>query len=379
MLERWSAAGPRRAFGLEAPLCLVGLIAVVVAFGTCMGYAHFFSTLMRTSYDLLINTVFYIIGISVLAGALGGFLAEFGVLELLNLLLAPAVRLVWGMPGVAAIAAMSTFLSDNPAVSTLGRDREFIRYFSERQRAALTNFGTSFGMGLIVVTFCMARGFYREAIVGLIGATAGSIVATRGMLWCMRRDGAAPADAATPEPAREPVPAAQKPPFLDRFLKAILDGGRNGLETSFQMIPGVLVICTMVLMLTLDKGAAGYDGSAYQGVPVLAWLARQVEPALNGLFGFSSPGAVVYPITALASVGAALGMMPKLLQAGVAVRADVAVYAAMGVCWSGFLSSHVSNMNVLGFRPLVGRAMALQFAAGLTAGAVAHLLMRLLP
>lgn len=370
-----------RAFRRESPLCLAGLIAVVVFFGSFMGYAHFFSTLMRTSYDLLINTVFYIMAISVLAGAFGGFLAEFGVLALLNLLLAPAARRIWGMPGVAAIVAMSTFLSDNPAVSTLGRDPEFIRYFSPRQRAALTNFGTSFGMGMIVTTFCMARGFYREAVIGLLGATIGSLFATRTMLWEAGRrlpvTEPTEAPAASTPPAAPAAPDLPRDPFLDRFLKAILDGGRNGLETSFQMIPGVLVICTMVLMLTLGRGAAGYDGSAYQGVPVFAWLARRMAPVLDVLFGFSSPGAVIFPITALGSVGAALGMMPRLLQEGVATRADVAVFAAMGICWSGFLSSHVGNMNSLGFRTLVGRAMAIQFGAGLLAGVAANLLRRL--
>ena len=364
-----------KAHGWESYLALTFLLAVVVGFGLTMGFTNFFSTVMRTSYDLLINTVFYIMAISVLAGAFGGYLAEFGILSLLNRLMAPAVRRIWGMPGIAAIGALSTFLSDNPAISTLGRDKDFIKYFSDRQRAALTNFGTSFGMGLIIITFCMSRGFYREALVGLAGAVIGSIFSTRAMLaLAVVTVPALGTDQARPSfDGTFPKPTERGGNLFDRFLQALLDGGRNGLETSFQMIPGVLVICTMVLMLTLGPGK-GYDGSSYQGAPLFPWLALHLDPVLQWMFGLSSPDAIVFPVTALGSVGAALGMLPKLIQSGVVHGNDIVVFVAMGICWSGFLSSHASNMSVLGFRRLVGSAMGIQALAGLLAGIAAHYL-----
>ena len=46
-----------------------------------------FKIIMATAHDLLLNTVFLIMAISVLAGALAALFSEFGVIHLLNRLI----------------------------------------------------------------------------------------------------------------------------------------------------------------------------------------------------------------------------------------------------------------------------------------------------
>ena len=73
-----------------------------------MGLANTPNTLMNTSYHLLINTSLYIMAIAVLAGAVSALLTEFGVIDLLNRLLSPLMRPLFGMPGAAVLAWLTT-------------------------------------------------------------------------------------------------------------------------------------------------------------------------------------------------------------------------------------------------------------------------------
>ena len=58
----------------------------------------------------------------------------------------------------------------------------------------------------------------------------------------------------------------------NRFLGAILDGGKSGVDMGMAIIPGVLIICTIVLMLTNGPGENGvYTGEAYEGVGLLPY------------------------------------------------------------------------------------------------------------
>ena len=51
------------------------------------------------------------------------------------------------------------------------------------------------------------------------------------------------------------------------------------------IIPGVLVICTIVMMLTNGPSADGtYTGAAYEGVALLPWLGEKVDFILTPLF-----------------------------------------------------------------------------------------------
>lgn len=61
------------------------------------------------------------------------------------------MRPLFNLPGVASLGAVMTFLSDNPAIISLSRDKRFSQYFKKYQFISLTNFGTAFGMGLLVI------------------------------------------------------------------------------------------------------------------------------------------------------------------------------------------------------------------------------------
>ena len=88
---------------------------------------------------------------------------------------------LFNLPGVAALGATMTFLSDNPAIISLSQDKRFSSYFKKYQFISLTNFGTAFGMGLLVMVFMVGQGYFVEPVVGLFGAFCGCIVSTRLM------------------------------------------------------------------------------------------------------------------------------------------------------------------------------------------------------
>ncbi len=155
--------------------------------------------------------------------------------------------------------------------------------------------------------------------------------------------------------------------------------GFLGSTMGVAIIPGVLIICTVVMMLTGGPSADGtFTGAAYEGIGFLPWLADKVEFILSPLFGFSSSEGISVPITALGAAGAAIGLVPGLVNQGLASGNDIAVFTAMCMCWSGYLSTHVAMMDSLGFRELTGRAILCHTIGGLCAGVSAHLLYTLL-
>ena len=81
------AAGQKKAVSVEAFVFLGIFILIFGLIGHKMGMINLLNTMMNTAFDLLINTVLYIMGIAVLAGALGALLTEFGVVALINKLL----------------------------------------------------------------------------------------------------------------------------------------------------------------------------------------------------------------------------------------------------------------------------------------------------
>ena len=115
----------------EAVLFLVVFFGIFGYISSTMGLANMLNTIMNTAWDLLMNTVFYIMGITVLSGALGKLLIEFGVVRLLEKILAPLMRPLFNLPGVAALAGVLTFLSDNPAIISLSTDKNFSKYFKK--------------------------------------------------------------------------------------------------------------------------------------------------------------------------------------------------------------------------------------------------------
>ena len=148
-------------------ICLVIVFGLFGYLGSRMGMANMLNTIMNTAHDLLLNTVFYIMAICVITGALGRVFVEFGVVKLFEKILRPLMKPLFNLPGVASLGAVMTFLSDNPAIIALAQDRQFSRYFKKYQFISLTNFGTAFGMGMLVIVFMIGQGFYAEPFIGL--------------------------------------------------------------------------------------------------------------------------------------------------------------------------------------------------------------------
>ena len=158
-----------------------------------------------------------------------------------------------------------------------------------------------------------------------------------------------------------------------RLLNAMLDGGRSGVEVGVAIIPGVLIISTFVMIFTFGAGADGtYNGSAYQGVELLPWLANKVDFVFEWLFGFHDPHLVAFPITALGAVGAALSLIPGFIAHGWIDGNAIAVFTAIGMCWSGFLSTHTAMLDSIGYRDLTPKAIMAHFCGGLVAAISAH-------
>ena len=472
-----------------------------------MGLGNALNTLMNTAYQLLTGTVFYIMAIAVIAGAISGLLTEFGVVALLNKLLSPLMKPLFGMPGASALGMVSTYLSDNPAILTLADDKKFRRFFKAYQIPALTNLGTAFGMGLIVTSFTLGMSgnlgskVWVAAIAGNLGAIIGAIVSTRIMLFFMKRV-YGPDKPAMDEPVieHEETQSYQHSGLL-HVLDALMEGGKKGVDMGLAIIPGVLIICSIVLMLTNGRpspqykyaviqqvsldgtqvyGATGlieipdvgnyiydfassstsatwllhdapeeeikpsysflngrvfseneqiyirlpshdwsadeecgyrlilykadestktaidlevdttlenksekqlyvgnvpqesYRGNAGEGIAVLPWFANLIGFLLKPLFGFSSAEAIAVPVTALGSAGAALGLIPGFIESGLVNINDLAVFTAICMCWSGYLSTHVSMMEVLGCREHTGKAIISHTIGGLIAGVSAH-------
>ena len=374
--------GVKKVIGKEVFIFLAVFLGFFVLLGQEMGTANMFNTMMNTAYCLLVDTVFYIMAIAVLAGAISALFSEFGVIALLNKLLSPVIKGVYGLPGASAVGVLTTYLSDNPAILTLANDNSFRRYFKKYQLPALTNIGTAFGMGLIITTFMAGlksptgESYGLAVLIGNLGAIVGSIVSTRLMLRhtakVFGKD--APCDVTDEEDVIDinRYRKVRQSTGVMRFMDALLEGGKSGVEMGMSVIPGVLLICTMVLMLTNSAPASGYTGAAYEGIGLLPWIGSKLSFILQPLFGFSNPEAIAVPITALGAAGAAIGIVEKLIADCLANAHDVAVFTAMCMCWSGYLSTHVAMMDNLKCGHLTGAAILFHTIGGLCAGIFAN-------
>lgn len=363
---------------IEAIVFLVVLIGCGCILGSRMGTANLLNTIMNTAHNLLMNTCFYLMGITVLTGALSKLFAEFGVVNLLEKVLRPLMKPLYNLPGVAALGGVMTFLSDNPAIIALSKDRRFSSYFKKYQLISLTNFGTAFGMGFIVIITMIGYGHAGGALVGFFGAICGSIISTRIMQRQVRKaypELDEPVSKLSPEEveSEEIVAEGNESTFM-RFLNAVLDGGKNGVELGLAIIPGVLIITTLVILVTFgpDVATGTYNGGATQGVPILPWLAEKIHWVFEWLFGFKHMELIAFPMTALGSVGAALGLAKAFFEGGFFDGNAVAVCTAIGMCWSGFLSTHTAMLDSLGYRKCISKALLAHTIAGLCAGVIAH-------
>ena len=360
----------------EAFIFLIIFFSFFGFLGHKMGVTNMLNTIMNTAWDLLMNTVFFIMGITVISGALGKLMIEFGVVRLLEKILAPLMRPLFNLPGVASLAALMTFFSDNPAIISLANDKNFSRYFKKYELISLTNFGTAFGMGLIVLTFMSGLGFFKPAIIGFVAAIIGAIVSTRLMQFFIKNKITKEEEVRDLVGDKSNISFKTEGGIFLRVLNSILDGGKSGVDLGLQIIPGVLIISTIVMIITFGPkdSLIGYQGLAYEGVPVLPKIAGFFHWFFDALFGFKNPELVAFPITSLGAVGAALSLVKAFIAKGIITGNEIAVFTAMGMCWSGYLSTHTAMLDTLKFRRLTSNALLSHTIGGIVAGSVAHYL-----
>ena len=355
--------------------CLVIVVGLFVILGSQMGVSQMFKTIMNTAHDLLLNTVFFLMAVCVITGAIGRIFMDFGVVKLLEKLLRPLMKPLFNLPGVASLGAVMTFLSDNPAIISLSQDKRFCSYFKKYQYISLTNFGTAFGMGLLVIVYMIGLGYFAEPCIGLLGAFCGCIVSTRLMQYFILKEypNYATEDVVEEVVKRNTKSHVEEGSMFTRILNALLDGGRTGVDVGMAIIPGVLIISTFVMLLTFGPSANGtYTGAAYEGIELLPWLAGKINFIFDWLFGFADPHLVAFPITALGAVGAALSLIPEFIKGGWIDGNAIAVFTAIGMCWSGYLSTHTAMLDSLGYRQLTSKAILSHTIGGLVAAIVSH-------
>ena len=372
-----------RASNIEAFIFLGILLFGFIYIANIMGAGIMFKVIMNTALDLLLNTVFLIMSMAVLAGALSALLSEFGVISLLNKVFAVFMKPLYNLPGASIAGAITTYLSDNPAIISFSKDKTFTKFFKKHQIPALCNLGTSFGMGLIVTTFMISQGeeYVLPALIGNLAAIIGSIISVRIMLHFTKKfykDDTKLDNYNMESNEVKEESVIRNGSVFQRALDAMLEGGKSGVDLGIAIIPGVLIICTLVMLLTFGPstdpatGHAVYTGAAYEGIGLLPKIGEKLRFILEPLFGFTSPEAIAFPITSLGAVGSAMSLVPQFIKDGVITPNDIAVFTAMGMCWSGYLSTHVGMMDALNARELTSKAILSHTIGGLCAGISAH-------
>ena len=361
---------------LAGIFCLVIVVGIFGGIGSVMGLPNMLNTIMKTAHDLLLNTVFYLMAICVITGALGAIFVEFGVVNLLERILRPMMKPLFNLPGVASLGAVMTFLSDNPAIISLAKDKRFSSYFKKFQLISLTNFGTAFGMGLLVIVFMISQGYFVEPFIGLMGAFIGCICSTRLMQRFVINAHPEYKDefaAVLDEKDMKADDEVKETSMFTRILNSLLDGGKTGVDVGLSIIPGVLIISTFVMLLTFGTGSNGtYDGAAYEGIEFLPLVFGKINFIFEWLFGFEHPALMAFPITSLGAVGAALSLVPEFAAQQIVNGNAIAVFTAIGMCWSGYLSTHTAMLDALGYRKLTSKAILAHTIGGLVAGVSAH-------
>lgn len=371
----------KKEVGLEAIIFITIFMAFFCYMGSIMGGTNMIKTMMNTGFDLLMNVCFYLMAVAVLAGGVSGLFSEFGVIALINRVLSKVMGPLYDLPGASSLGMLNCYMSDNPAILTLAHDDNFRQYFKKYQMPALTNLGTAFGMGLIVTTTMMSfkvEGAIRAALIGNLGAVIGSIVSVRLMMRHTKKyyGTVDKVETTLSDPIPEGMRRVREGSAGSRFIQSLLDGGKVGVDMGVSIIPGVVLICTLVIMLTNGVGEAGvYNGSANQGIAILPVLGEKLNVILKPLFGFSSPQAIAVPITALGSSGAAIGMVSEMVNKNLVNANDIAVFTSICMCWSGYLSTHIAMMDALGTKEMTGNAILSHTIGGICAGIASHLIM----
>lgn len=369
------------AITLETIVALILGTALFITFAWTMGIANMFKTMMGTAHDLILNTVLFLMGVMILAGAFTSLIAELGIVGIANRVLSPLMQPLFGLPGASSVGVVATYLSDNPAIMPLGIERNYLRYFKKWQVTTLVNLGTVFGMGLIVTTFMLTQstdstGLGWPVLLGNLSVIVGGVVSVRLMGYFGKRKYGENADFSMSEKKGYDVlrfREVRQGNQAQRILQSLLDGGSQGVKMGFDIMPGVIIVCTLVMMLAYGPKDGFYTGAAYEGISFFPWLGEKLSFIIKPLFGFSHPEAIAFPVTSLGSVGAALAMIPKFLDSGIINSKDICVFTAIGITNAGFLSTHVGMMDSIKERDLTNIAIVTQLIGGVTAGFTAHI------
>jgi hypothetical protein len=246
-----------KAVTTETVVALVIVGVLFALFAWKMGLAFMFKTMMATAHDLILNTVLFLMAVIILAGAFTSFISEFGIVSIANRALSPLMRPLFGLPGATSIGVVATYLSDNPAIMPLTSDKGFLKYFKKWQVTTLVNLGTVFGMGLIVTTFMLAqssadRSLGKAVLLGNIGAILGGIVSVRLLGHFGKKKYGEDEDVLTEEEEGYDIlhyREVRQGNVAQRALQSLLDGGAHGVQTGLDIMPGIVIICTLVMML----------------------------------------------------------------------------------------------------------------------------------
>ena len=375
----------RREISKGTFLSLGFLLLLGAYFASVMGFGTMFSVMMSTAHDLLLNTTFYIMGVAVLAGAVATLFSEFGVTALLNKLLAPLMKPLFNLPGVAALGAIATYFSDNAAVVIVAQDPSVAKYYKKYQWVTMINFGTTFGMGIILaggILGIQSGKFISCVAIGSLCAIVGGIVSNRLLMWKTKKmygvdakvdDKYLNSDA---EPAPKGYRRIRKGSPVQRVLSAACDGGKAGVNLGMSIIPGVLIFTTLVMMLTngpsVVHGHEVYQGVAYEGTGLLPMIGDKLAFILKPMFGLTNSQTLGLPLTSLGAAGASLAGAKQMAESGALGMHDMTVYFAIAWCWSGFLSAHASIADAMKTREITTFAMLAQLVGGLVAGILAN-------
>lgn len=368
-------------------LCLLFFVVLGCYFGSVMGIGTMFSVIMKTAHDLLLNTAFYIMGVAVLAGALSSVFSEFGVTALINKLISPIMKPIFGLPGASALGAVTCYFSDNPAIIPIAKDPAYAKYFKKYQWATMVNFGTTFGMGIIIsggILGIESGKYAPSVIIGTVCAIIGGIISNRLLMKYAKKlygkdatvtDEYLDAKIINVKDGYRKIRSGT--PF-QRGLNATFDGGKAGVNLGLSIIPGILIFCTLVMMLTngpsIVDGQEVYLGVAYEGTGLLTLIGDKISFLLTPLFGFDNSAVLGLPLTSLGACGASIAGAKSLAEAGLLNAHDMTVYFAIAYCWAGFLSTTASMADSLNLREITTKAMIYHLIGGLCAGIIANYL-----
>ena len=121
-------------------------------------------------------------------------------------------------------------------------------------------------MGLILTTFMISQGkeYVLPAVIGNIGAIIGSVISVRIMLHFTKKYyGYDSSQKKVKSKLNDSIEYREirDGNTFQRVLDAMLEGGKNGVEMGMAIIPGVLVVCTMVMLLTFGPSTDPNTGA----------------------------------------------------------------------------------------------------------------------